>query len=107
MVSVHFDRGTPEASTEAGVEKMPKKIRPVDPRPQLPDSEAFGAVDKVFADIGFEDFSVSDDALHYGEAEENLAKDAVKAAREAGLPIGTITSDRKPSWKSRKAITTK
>ncbi len=41
--------------------------------------------------IGVSDLSISDDAYHYDEADENLAKYAYEAARELSLPVGRIT----------------
>ncbi len=41
-------------------------------------------------EIGIADLSISDDAYHYGEEVENLAKNAIKAAKKLGLPVGTI-----------------
>jgi hypothetical protein len=37
---------------------------------------------------------ISDDVFHYGEGEENLAKHALQAARELGIPIGSISIDQ-------------
>ncbi len=42
-------------------------------------------------DVGVSALSISDDAYHYGEHEENLAKYACQAATDLGLPAGTIT----------------
>ncbi len=41
-------------------------------------------------EIGIMDLSISDDAFHYGEEEENFAKYAFKAAKKLGLPVETI-----------------
>jgi hypothetical protein len=46
---------------------------------------------KPISETGLSDLSVSDDAYHYGEAEENLAKHAYEAARSVGLSVGKIT----------------
>ena len=43
------------------------------------------------AEIGIHDLAVSDDAYHYGENEENCAKHAYEAAKDLGLPVGSIT----------------
>ena len=61
------------------------------------------------SEIGVKDLSVSNDAFHYGEQDENLAKHAMKAAREAGLPVGAITIEdpqeciQQISWKGEPA----
>ncbi len=41
--------------------------------------------------MGLSDLSISDDAYHYGEPEENLAKHAYKAAKLLGLSVSQIT----------------
>ena len=41
--------------------------------------------------IGVSDVIVSDDAFHYGEEEEDLAKYAYEAAKDLGLPVSKIT----------------
>ncbi len=46
------------------------------------------------AEIGISNLSISDDAYHYGENEENLAKHAYKAAQNLNLPVSTITIDK-------------
>jgi len=46
---------------------------------------------KPISKIGVDDLSISDDAFHYEELEENLAKYATEAAKELGLPVGNIT----------------
>lgn len=51
---------------------------------------------KPFAEIGVDDFSVSDDSFHYEEKKVNLAKIGIEAAKSVGLPAGTISID-KPS----------
>jgi hypothetical protein len=43
------------------------------------------------AEIGIHDLAVSDDAYHYGKDEENCAKHAYNAAKNLGLPVGSIT----------------
>ena len=43
--------------------------------------------------IGIHDLAISDDAYHYGDTEENFAKYAYEAAKDLGLPVGTITID--------------
>ncbi len=45
---------------------------------------------KPIAEISVDDLSISDDAFHYGEEEENLSKYASEAAKDLGLPIGNI-----------------
>ncbi len=40
--------------------------------------------------IGIQDLSISNDALHYGEEEDNLAGKAVQAAEALGLPVSSI-----------------
>jgi hypothetical protein len=42
-------------------------------------------------EVGVSALSISNDAFHYGEDEENLAKHAHAAALEMGLPASTIT----------------
>ena len=46
-------------------------------------------ISKIDADA----LSISDDAYHYGENEENFAKYAREAAIELGIPVSTITID--------------
>jgi hypothetical protein len=43
------------------------------------------------SEVGVSALSISDDAFHFGENEQNLAKYAREAALELGLPAGTIT----------------
>ena len=43
------------------------------------------------SEIGIHDLAISDDAYHYGENEENLAKHAYEAAKDLNLPVGKIT----------------
>jgi hypothetical protein len=43
------------------------------------------------SEIGIHDLAISDDAYHYGETEENLAKNAYEAAKTLNLPVGKIT----------------
>lgn len=45
---------------------------------------------KPFCEVGVSDVVISDDAFHYGEEEENLAKHAYEAAIDLGLPVSTI-----------------
>ena len=45
---------------------------------------------KPISRIDLDDLSISDDAFHYGEEEENLAKYATEAAKDLGLPVGNI-----------------
>ena len=46
---------------------------------------------RPFAELEIEDLSVSDDAYHHGEVAETPAARAVLAARELGIPVGSIT----------------
>ena len=61
-------------------------------------------------EIGIHDLSISDDAYHYGEAEENLAKHAYEAAQDLGLPVGKITIEnpkdymKKTEWKGKPVV---
>ncbi len=45
---------------------------------------------KPLADLGLSDLSVSDDALHYGDAEASPPKTALLAAKEIGIPASAI-----------------
>jgi MoaA/NifB/PqqE/SkfB family radical SAM enzyme len=60
--------------------------------------------------IGVSDLSISDDAYHYGETEENLAKYAYEAAEDLGLPVGKITIDdpkkymKEIEWKGKPVV---
>jgi hypothetical protein len=45
---------------------------------------------RPLAEIGIADLSVSDDALHHGEAEESPARRALRAAERLGIPAGAI-----------------
>jgi len=60
--------------------------------------------------IGISDLSLSDDAYHYGETEENLAKYAYEAAEDLGLPIGKITIEdpkkymKEIEWKGKPVV---
>jgi pyruvate-formate lyase-activating enzyme len=62
------------------------------------------------SEIGISDLSISDDAYHRGENEENLAKYARAAAMEMGLPAGPITIEdpkkylREIEWKGRPVV---
>jgi len=42
------------------------------------------------ADLGIGDLSISDDAYHYGEAEDTPPKRALACARELSMPVGSI-----------------
>jgi hypothetical protein len=42
------------------------------------------------ADLGIADLSVSDDAYHYENAEDNPAKRAIACARELGMPVASL-----------------
>lgn len=60
--------------------------------------------------IGISDLSISDDAYHYGETEENLAKYAYEAAKDLGLPVGTIAIEdpkeymKEIEWKGKPVV---
>ena len=62
------------------------------------------------SEIGISDLSISDDAHHYGETEENLAKYAYEAAMDLGLPVGKIIiEDQKKylkeiEWKGKPVV---
>lgn len=62
------------------------------------------------AEIGISDFSISDDAYHYDDSEENLAHHAYEAARDLGLPVGKITIEdpkkclKEIKWKGRPVL---
>jgi MoaA/NifB/PqqE/SkfB family radical SAM enzyme len=52
--------------------------------------------------IGVKDFSVSHDALHYGEDDEDRAATAVRAAKALGLPVTEISlRDPRPGTHAR------
>jgi len=61
-------------------------------------------------EVGVSALSISDDAYHRGEDEENLAKYAREAALELGLPAGTITIEdpkeylREIEWKGKPVV---
>lgn len=62
------------------------------------------------SEIGVSDLSISDDAYHYGETEENLAKYARVAAEELGLPVGKISIEdpkeylKEIEWKGKPVV---
>jgi hypothetical protein len=62
------------------------------------------------SEVGVSALSISDDAYHRGEDEENLAKYARAAALELGLPAGTITIEdpkeylREIEWKGKPVV---
>ena len=62
------------------------------------------------AEIGISDFSISDDAYHYDDSEENLAHHAYEASRDLGLPVGKITIEdpkkclKEIKWKGRPVL---
>jgi MoaA/NifB/PqqE/SkfB family radical SAM enzyme len=62
------------------------------------------------SEIGISDLSVSDDAYHYGEAEENLSKYAIEAAELLGLPVGRIAIEdpkkhlKEIEWKGKPIV---
>ena len=53
---------------------------------------------KPISELGLSDLSVSDDAYHYGESEENYAKCAVEAAGNLGLAVSKITIEDPRSY---------
>jgi hypothetical protein len=55
-------------------------------------------------EIGIYDLSLSDDAYHYGEDEENLPKHAFNAAQKLGLPVDTIAIEDPRNVKAPKNI---
>jgi len=65
---------------------------------------------KPIVETGISGLSVSDDAYHYGEAEENLAKHAYEAAENVGLSAGKITIEdpkkymREIEWKGKPIV---
>jgi organic radical activating enzyme len=65
---------------------------------------------KPILETGISDLSVSDDAYHYGEAEENLAKHAYEAAENVGLSVGKIAIEdpkkymREIEWKDKPIV---
>lgn len=65
---------------------------------------------KPISETGISDLSVSDDAYHYGEAEENLAEHAYEAAKNVGLSVGKITVEdpkkymREIEWKGKPIV---
>jgi organic radical activating enzyme len=65
---------------------------------------------KPIVETGISALSVSDDAYHYGEAEENLAKHVYEAAENVGLLAGKITLEdpkkymREIEWKGKPIV---
>lgn len=65
---------------------------------------------KPIAETGISGLSVSDDAYHYGEADENLAKHAYEAAENVGLSVGKIAIEdpkkcvRGIEWKGKPVV---
>ena len=61
-------------------------------------------------EIGIHNIAISDDIYHYGEVEENLAKNAYKAAKDLGLPVDKITIEdpkkylKKIKWKGKPVV---
>jgi hypothetical protein len=49
---------------------------------------------KPFRDLGISDVSVSDDTFHYEEEQASPAKHALNAARNLGIPCGSIGIDK-------------
>ena len=62
------------------------------------------------SEIGIHDLAISDDAYHYGEAEENLAKYAYEAAKNLNLPVDKITIEdpkkylEEIAWKGKPVV---
>jgi len=62
------------------------------------------------SEIGISDLSISDDAYHYDESEENLAKNAYKAAKDLELPVDKIVIEdpkecfKKIEWKGKPVV---
>lgn len=62
------------------------------------------------SEIGVSSLSISDDVYHCGENEENLAKYALGAAKEMGLPTGKITIEdpskylKEIEWKGKPVV---
>lgn len=62
------------------------------------------------SEIGISDFSISDDAYHYDESEENLSKYAYEAAKDLGLPVGKIAIEdpkkylKEIEWKGKPVV---
>ena len=56
---------------------------------------------RPLVELGISDISISDDLLHYGENQENLAKNALEAVNKLGLPGDSICID-KPSVSEKK-----
>jgi Radical SAM superfamily len=62
------------------------------------------------SEVGVSALSISDDAYHYGENQENLAMYACQAAAEMSLPVGTITIEdpkkrlREIEWKGKPVV---
>ena len=46
------------------------------------------------ADLGIADLSISDDAFHYGDVDDNPPKRAVACARELGMPVDSICIEK-------------
>jgi len=49
---------------------------------------------KPLSELGVSDLSLSDDAFHYEDEEESLAKHALAAAKRLGMPVGVIPIER-------------
>lgn len=49
---------------------------------------------KPFIAIGMDDLSISDDSFHYGNDASNLAKNAIKAAKNLNLSMSTICIEK-------------
>jgi hypothetical protein len=43
---------------------------------------------------GISDLSISDDSFHYGDKDDNLAKNVLSAAKKLGVPVGSICIER-------------
>ena len=46
---------------------------------------------KPLSELGISDLSLSDDAFHYEDEKESLAKHALAAAKKLGMPVGVIS----------------
>jgi hypothetical protein len=49
---------------------------------------------KPLSDLGISDLSISDDAFHFGDDEDNNAKNALAAAEKLGVPVGSICIEK-------------
>ena len=62
---------------------------------------------RPIAEIGIQNAIISDDLFHYGKDEENLARYAVQASKELGIPVSNISIDdpkqytKEKEWKGK------